>query len=54
MNNLQPFYFPQGVDDGNYGVDLFSVGKPQKIKAHGTCKGELQASFYFHFINQSN
>ena len=35
---------------GSYGVDLFSNGKPQEIKAHGTCKGEFQVSNYFYFM----
>ena len=32
------------IGGGSYGVDLFSNGKPQEIKAHGTCKGEFQVS----------
>ena len=35
---------------GSYGIDLFSNGKPQEIKEHGTCKGEFQVSNYFYLM----
>ena len=41
------FFHLQGGGGDTYGVDLFSVGKPQKNRAHGTCKGEFQVSFLF-------
>ena len=37
---------------GSYGVDLFSNGKPQEIKEHGTCKGEFQVSNYIFLFDE--